>query len=359
MRVACQEKLSTKLIALSGSNIWRARASPKKPPSQTSVYRAAQTSPFILHTNKPSQYLKIGIASHIVLDTIKSSDGRTGESVGGPPCYCGLTARRFGFNVSLASRIGRDFPSEARKMLRDNDLIISDRQVVDAPTTRFNLISEGNSRQLVLGGKCDPLAVDDIRDMNVDCWLASPVIDEIPQPVLDAIKQNRGKKDFVMLDPQGYMRQIGKDGRITLRDRLDLNLSGITALKADLQEMFAMTGGKSGVEGIQALQSKGVEFVVATEHRIIHLLYGKTHYWIKMGEIDTPDSTGAGDILSAAFCCAYLKEKDPLWAICFGAGALRAGLETGEVGLAKIPAMSKIEQSASYFYNTVGFKQLS
>jgi len=75
-----------------------------------------------------------------------------------------------------------------------------------------------------------------------------------------------------------------------------------------------------------------------------------------MRDIVTPDSTGAGDILSAAFSCIYVKEKDPLWAICFGAGAVRAALETRGIGLAKIPQMSKIEQSASYFYNTVGFQ---
>ena len=38
--------------------------------------------------------------------------------------------------------------------------------------------------------------------------------------------------------------------------------------------------------------------------------------------------------------------------------ALRAALETGEAGLAKIPPMSKIESSASYFYNTVSFKDV-
>jgi sugar/nucleoside kinase (ribokinase family) len=303
--------------------------------------------------------LKIGIASHIVLDTIKGADGGVSESVGGPPCYCGLTARRFGFGVDLATRVGRDLPSKARRMLRDNDLIMSDRQVADAPTTRFSLISEGESRRLVLGAKCDPLAVDDIKEMKVDCWIASPVIDEVPPGVLAAIKQSRGKKDFVMFDPQGYMRQVGSGGQITLLNRLDIDLSGITAIKVDSQEMSALTGGLSGVGGMQALQSKGVRFVVSTEHRIIHLLYEKTHYWIKMQDIDTPDSTGAGDILCAAFCCSYLKEKDPLWAICFGAGAVRAALETQEVGLGKIPTMSKIEQSASYFYNTVGFKQLS
>lgn len=303
--------------------------------------------------------MRIGIASHIVLDTIQGLPGKTSESIGGPPCYCGLTAKRFGFSVSLATRIGKDFPTDGRKTLLDNDLIISDRQIVDTPTTRFNLVSEGESRRLVLQTRCDQLTADEIRDLNVDCWLASPVIDEVPLDVLNAIKQNPGKKDFVMLDPQGYVRQVGSDGQVTLLKKLDLDLSGITAIKVDAQEMSALTSGLQGLEGMQALQSKGVKFVVSTEHRIIHLFYEKTHYWIKMKDIDTPDSTGAGDILSASFCCAYLKEKDPLWAICFGAGAVRAALETKEVGMAKIPSKSKIEQSASYFYNTVGFKQLS
>lgn len=294
-----------------------------------------------------------------MLDTILGADGKTSESIGGPPCYCGLTARRFGFNVSLATRIGKDFPAGGRKMLQDNDLIVSDRQVVNAPTTRFNIISEDDSRRLVLQARCGRLDADEIREMNVDCWLVSPVIDEVQPDVLNAIKQNRGKKDFVMLDPQGYMRQVESNGQVTLFEKLHLDLSGITAIKVDPHEMSALTGSLQGMDGMEALLSKGVRFVVSTEHRIIHLYYEKMHYWIKMHDIDTPDSTGAGDILSAAFCCAYLKENDPLWAICFGAGAVRAALETKEVGLAKIPSKSKIEQSASYFYNTVGFKQLS
>jgi sugar/nucleoside kinase (ribokinase family) len=359
MRVSCQEKLSTKLIALSvHSHIYRAQAQAQKPSSQNRFLWAAQTSPFIIRANNHTA-LRIGIASHIVLDTIKGADGSIAESIGGPPCYCGITSRRFGFDISLATRVGKDFPQEMHEVLRNIDIIISDRQVAEAPTTRFSLASEGGSRRLVLSSKCDPLTAGEIRDMKVDCWLASPVIDEVPPDVLAAIKQNRGKKDFLMLDPQGYMRQIGSDGQVTLRDRLDLDLSDITAIKVDSDEMSALTGGLKGLEGMQHLQSKGIRFVVSTEHRIIRLLHEKTHYWIKMQDVDTPDSTGAGDILCAAFCCAYLKEKDPLWAICFGAGAVREALETRELGLAKIPQMSKIEQSASYFYNTVGFQRLS
>jgi len=301
--------------------------------------------------------LKIGVVSHIVLDTIKSGGGAV-ESVGGPACYCGITARRFGFDVELATKVGSDFPDSARNILRDNNITLQERNVTDGGTTRFTLETDSEPRRLILQSRCNPISEQDIADMKVDCWLASPVIDEIPPAALEAIKKNRGKKNFVMLDPQGYMRNVGHAGQITLKDALDLDLAGVTAVKADRQELTALTGGLEGVDGMKALQAKGVEFVVATEHRIIQMLHKDMHYWIKLRDIDTPDATGAGDIIAAAFTCALIKEKDPLWALCFGAGALRAALETGETGLAKIPTMSKIESSASYFYNTVGFKDV-
>lgn len=301
--------------------------------------------------------MKIGIASHIVLDTIKSGGG-TVDSLGGPACYCGITARRFGFDVELATKVGSDFPDNARNILRDNNITLKENSIASEPTTRFMLETDGESRRLMLQSKCSPISERDIAEMKVDCWIASPVIDEIPASVLEAIKKNRGKKDFVMLDPQGYMRAVDAGGRVALKDSIDADLAGITAVKADAQELAALTGGLQGVEGMKALKARGVDFVVTTEHRIIHMLHKDMHYWIKLRDIDTPDATGAGDIITAAFTCAWVKEKDPLWALCFGAGALRAALETGQTGLAKIPSMSKIESSASYFYNTVSFKDV-
>ncbi|MDQ3851765.1 MAG: PfkB family carbohydrate kinase [Thermoproteota archaeon] len=303
--------------------------------------------------------MRIAIASHIVLDVIKSTDGRVTESVGGPACYCGITSRRFGFNVSLVTRVGDDLPIEFLNMLQNNDVMLNDNMRVDAPTTKFQINSQGDSRQLLLSDKCKAISVEDIQDMNVDCWLASPVIDELPQDVLAAIKQNRGKKNFVMLDPQGYLRLVDHKGYVTLKDKLELDLSGINAIKVDDQEMAALTGSLQGLSGMEALQSNGIEFVIYTEQRAIHLLHKKMHYWVNMHDIDTVDSTGVGDILCASFSCAYLKEKDPIWAISFGAGAVKAALETRQVGLAKIPSMSKIEQTASYFYNAIGFQRLS
>ena len=300
--------------------------------------------------------MKIGIASHIVLDTIKNQ-GKVTESIGGPPCYCGITARRFGFDVELATKVGSDFSNDARNVLRDNNINLRENHLASAPTTRFMLEAQGNGRQLVLQSKCDPITEQDVFDMKVDCWLASPVTDEVPSAVLKAIKKNRGKKGFVMLDPQGYMRQVGPGGRITLADRLEIDLSDITALKADQEELAALTG-LAGIDGMKAVRSKGVEFVLATEHRIVHLLHKDMHYWIKLREIETPDSTGAGDILSAAFACSWVREKDPVWAICFAAGALKAALETKKAGLGKVPQYNKIEIEASYYYNSVSFQNV-
>jgi sugar/nucleoside kinase (ribokinase family) len=303
--------------------------------------------------------VRIAIASNIVLDTIKTTDGRVTVSLGGPACYCGITSRRFGFDVSLATKVGNDLPEELFEILQNNDIKLNGNMRVDAPTTKFQIDSQANSRRLLLSDKCNPINVKDIQDMKVDCWLASPVVDELPEDVLTAIKQKRGGKNFIMLDPQGYLRIVNSKGNVTLKEKLELDLSGIDALKVDNQEMAALTGGLQGQDGMEALQSNGIELVIYTEQRVIHLLHKKMHYWLSLQEIDTLDSTGIGDILCASFSCAYLKERDPIWAICFGAGAVKAALETRQIGLGKIPFMSKIEQNASYFYNTIGFQRLS
>ena len=208
-------------------------------PSQSSVLGCAD-KPFYYQPKTQmatgERILRIGIASHIVLDKIKSSDGTVTESIGGPPCYCGITSRRFGFDVTLATKAGVDFPKQLQNMLKMNDIALGDSQLVDAPTTKFQIVTQGYSRELLLIDRCKPLTTEDIQDIKVDCWLASPVIDELPHDVLAAIKQKKGNKNFVMLDPQGYLRLVDGTGYVTSKESLELDLSGITAIKVDSEE---------------------------------------------------------------------------------------------------------------------------
>ena len=303
--------------------------------------------------------MKIAVASHIALDTIQDMKGKITESLGGPACYCSLTAREFKFKIELATKVGKDFSQDSRLMLHNNGINIKDTHITDSPTTRFRIILKKESRDLFLLSKCSPITIEDIKEIETDCWIVSPIIDEIPYSVLKEIVNDNDNVEFVMLDPQGYIRTTTPDGRISLLNDLKLDISGISAIKVDPEELSALTGGRKGIEGMQFLQVyKGVKFVLSTEYRIIRLLYDKMHYWIKLPEVDTAYSTGIGDILSSAFCCAYLKEKDPVWAICFGAGAVRAALEANLEGLDKIPSKSKMEQSASYYYNTLSFQKI-
>ena len=306
--------------------------------------------------------IKLAVVSNIVLDSIRDTEGIVTESLGGPAGYCGLTARRFSFDVSLATKIGTDFPPAYKRFLLAEGIMLTDYQLShDRDTTRFRFTSNrdnNNIRSLFLSSKCAQITIDDIEKIETDCWLVSPVIDEVPEDVLRAIILHGGRRGFVMVDPQGYTRIANSSGEITSVNKLSLNLSGVSAIKADKTELALLTGGLEGLPAMQHLQSRtGIKFVISTEYRIIHLLYNGMHYWIQLKDIESPDSTGVGDILCSAFCCAYIKENDPLWAFSFGAGAVRAALETRKIGLDKIPSKSKIEQSASYYYNTISFRR--
>jgi len=46
------------------------------------------------------------------------------------------------------------------------------------------------------------------------------------------------------------------------------------------------------------------------------------------------------------------------WAFCFAGGAAQAALDTNQIGLQKVPKKGAIETNASYFYNTLKFKQV-
>ena len=81
--------------------------------------------------------MKIAIASHIVLDSIKDREGRITQSLGGPACYCGLTAKQFGFEVILATKVGKkDFSPVNMNILRDHGITIKEYQMAESATTK-------------------------------------------------------------------------------------------------------------------------------------------------------------------------------------------------------------------------------
>jgi hypothetical protein len=172
-----------------------------------------------------------------------------------------------------------------------------------------------------------------VKHIDADGWIVSPIIDEVPKQVLREITR---KNKFVMLDPQGYIRKVNPSGLISSYERVALDVAGISAIKVDKNEL-------------SVIGNMSPEFLISTATRIIRM----NQYQIKLKHINAKDSTGLGDIMTAAFTCAYLKDRDPKWSICYAAGAIKAALETNSMGIDKIPTKSHIEYNASNFFNAI------
>lgn len=290
--------------------------------------------------------MKICLFSHCTIDEIKR-DGNIVETLGGPACYGGLTARKLNFDVELQTKVGPDFPLV--EFLKKNRIKM-ENALSDMDTTRFLINIEGVERTLFLKKMCSQIEYDNI---DADGIVVSPVFDEVSRETLEKIKSN---SSFIMLDPQGFVRRIDSNKSV-YNDKTDLSLASISAIHVDPDEIFYLTG-QTGTDAMKALQKKGVEYVIFTNKREVSLLVKDRLYKITIPDIDVHDTTGLGDVVSAAFTCTQIKEKDPIWSISFAGGAAQAAIETGQTGLQKIPEKAAIETNAYYFYNLVEFSQI-
>ncbi|HEY7227212.1 MAG TPA: hypothetical protein VH481_03710 [Nitrososphaeraceae archaeon] len=301
--------------------------------------------------------MKATILSNLVIDEIISTDLKSTQSLGGPAAYCGITARKFGFDTTLSTHFGKDFDSNYLEYLKREgiSLIASDPQKL--PTTRFILRNFEKYRELILESKCSTLDFDEIKNEISDCWIISPVIDEVPIDILYHLVSVRKENEFILLDPQGYTRAVDSAGRISIKKNIDVSINNVNGIKLDNQEISCFTNGLQGIDGMKKIHSKyKIDYVIYTEDQIIHLLEGEKHYWLKLPKVNVPDSTGLGDIIGSSFAFTMVKEKDSVWAFCFAAGSLTAALQTKEVGIKKVPSKPAIEENASYYYNIMNYE---
>ena len=290
--------------------------------------------------------MKLDVISHCTIDTIEINDS---EYVvpGGPGCYCSLTARALKFDVKLHTKFGSDFT--LADYLTEQKIVFENAFSTE-PTTQFTLQLVNSERTLFLKNKCE--IINNVI-LDTDSVIISPLFDEIPLELFEKIKND---VSFVLLDPQGFLRRVNSENKIYL-ERTDLNLTGVSAIKVNSDELKALTNADH-LDGIKILQKKGIDNVILTDKQNISLLSENKIYSITLPDITLNDTTGIGDIFSAAFCCTMLKEKDILWALSFGGGAAQAALESGQIGLEKIPSKGAVESNAYYFYNTIKFKEI-
>jgi len=290
--------------------------------------------------------MKLDVISHCTIDTIEINDSKY-VVPGGPGCYCSITARALKFDVKLHTKFGSDF-TYADYLTKQK--IVFENAFSTEPTTRFRLQLANSERTLFLENKCE--VINNVI-LDADSVIISPLFDEVPLEMFAKIKNDA---NFVLLDPQGFLRRINSENKIYL-EQTELDLSNVSAIKVNSDELRSLTN-SSNLDGIKILQKKGISNVILTDKQNISLLSENKIYSITLPNIALNDTTGIGDIFSSTFCCTMLKEKDILWALSFAGGAAQAALESGQIGLEKIPSKGAIESNAYYFYNTIKFKEI-
>ena len=289
--------------------------------------------------------MKLAIFSHCVLDTIHINDSSY-QQVGGPACYGSWTARNLKLAVELFTKFGSDFPQE---YLSKNKINYHDA-LSKMPTTKFKIYIKGSDRSLYLDHRCEKI---DYSNTDADGTLISPVFDELSEKTFELIKQN---SNFTFLDPQGFLRRVNSNNKIFL-EKTNLDLSKISAIKVNVDEITKLVG-SADEDAMKTLQKRGIEHVLFTNKREISMLVKDRIYSITLPNKEVYDTTGIGDIFCATFCSTILKENDFFWAFCFAGGAAQAALESNQIGLQKVPKKGATETNASYFYNTLKFKQV-
>jgi len=289
--------------------------------------------------------MRLAIFSHCAIDAVHIGN-ISNEQVGGPACYCSFTAKNLKFDTTLYTKFGNDFPKEL--LLSKN--IDFENSLSEQSTTRFKITINGSERTLFLQNVCESIAYSKI---NADGVIISPVYHEISNDVYKKIKND---SNFIMLDPQGFLRQIDSEKKIIL-GKTEIDLSKISAIKVNYDELFCLTN-EIGIDAMKKLQKRGIENVIFTNKREISILVKDKLYSITLPNLKLFDTTGIGDIFCSTFCCTMLKEKDFFWALCFAGGAAQAAIESKKFGLDKIPAKGATETNAAYFYNQVKFKQV-
>jgi len=289
--------------------------------------------------------MKLAVFSHCAIDTI-TIDEHNYEQIGGPACYCGITARQFKFDVDLFTKFGPDFP---KQYLSENKINFENSES-EKNTTKFSISVNGSDRTLKLENECEPI---DYSSVDADGHIVSPIYHEISDDTFRKIKTD---SNFLFVDPQGFLRQKDSQNNIVLKNT-NLDLSNVNAIKVNPEEAQQIVTGTND-EMMLALQKKGVEYVLLTNKTDVSLLVKDKIYSITLPNIQIYDTTGVGDIFSSTFCCTMLKEKDFLWALCFAGGAAQAALDSKNIGLQKIPKKGAVQTNASYFYNLVKFRDL-
>jgi len=298
---------------------------------------------------KNSGLVKLLVVGHVTIDHIISPTLDL-ISLGGPPSYAGLMARRLGAKVDAATKVGLDFPEHYALFLTRYISLVKPAFSQKKPTTRFQIQQYGSGRRLKLISRCEDIGEDQIEAKDYDICVLNAVAGEVSKGVVAAA---RNAARYIFLDPQGFLRRFDSQGFCTLSDMDKSLLKDVDVLKVDEEEMQSLTGSDDQKRALNELHKLGPKAVILTSPaRCVTLSTGREVYRIPIPAINVVgDTTGAGDILAGAFAASFPQNRDLLRAVCLGVSA--ATLAVRGVGISKIPSGEEVSELAEQILSGV------
>jgi sugar/nucleoside kinase (ribokinase family) len=276
--------------------------------------------------------------------------GSPSPTLGGPPAYVSLAARKMNASVSVISKVGEDFSGEHIKWLKARGIDLSGlKRVKNASTIHFVLSYEEGERQLRLRSLGPPITTKDIPSFQTAKAIhVAPIARELSA---DVIGKLRISAETLSLDPQGFVRRFGEDGKVFLQRWRDRRvLEQIDLYKSSLDEIQMITGLNNLRMAMQQVHDYGAETVIVTKGpRGSTLLHESDFYEIPACKPRTiRDLTGAGDVFMGAFLAEYIRGKDLVWCMCIGSAA--ASFVVEGIGPEVFGTKEAVYQRASNLY---------
>jgi sugar/nucleoside kinase (ribokinase family) len=242
------------------------------------------------------------------------------QTLGGPPAYVSLAARKLDANVAVISKVGEDFPEEYRELLVKNGVdLFGVKTLKSASTTSFALEYTDTKRRLKLKSCAPPIVSEDLpAGFKAKIIHIAPIADEIAPQVVAKLRNRAG---ILSLDPQGFLRKFDKEGRVGHRKWLDARVLGqVDIFKSSLEEIKTATGLRSIKDSIRMIQSFGVKIIIVTLGMKGAAVGFEESLWLIPAYRQRAfiDVTGAGDVLAGAFLAEFLKKREPVWCACLG-----------------------------------------
>ena len=264
------------------------------------------------------------IVGHVCHD--RTTDGYI---LGGTASYAALLGAQLSDKIILTTSYGQDFGFAEifDKANLSVELKESDK------TTEFENIYTEHSRKQYLHGRADNLYFSDLGDvLDTQAILLGPIADEVDLSSFDALD------DHILIGAaiQGWLRQFRPDGLvyqkppdlssfkcIDIAFMSDDDILGMPLLLEQLKDSIEYVVVTHGINGVSIHHNNLIE----------HYPSYQTH---------PVDPTGAGDIFSIAFLCAFYKTGNLTYAASFGHSA--ASLSIEGLGISTIPSLNQIQE---------------